>query len=94
LTVYETFISWEPGRRFAFHFQAASLPLFQRFAEDYRLEALPGARTRFTYVVALDPGLALLLAAPIAKGNFRTMFREGALGLQRFCATTVTASTG
>ncbi len=85
LTAYERFFCWEPGRRFSFHFAAASLPLFRSMAEDYLLEPLPGGRTRFQYTVAVDPGAALKLGAPLARKTFESMFRAGALGLQQFC---------
>ena len=83
--VFERFFRWEPGRRFSFDFAAASAPLFNSFAEDYLLEPLAGGRTRFTYTVGIDPGFLLQVTAPIARKNFESMFKGGALGLQRFC---------
>ena len=38
----------------------------QAGVEDYRLEALPLGRTRFTYGVYLEPSFVVRLAGPIA----------------------------
>ena len=86
MTVHERFLAWERGRRFAFRFEGASLPLCRAGIEDYRLEELPGARTRFSYGVYLEPSLVVRLAGPIARAQFTGMFRTAALGLKTYIA--------
>lgn len=86
MTVYEHFLAWERGRRFAFRFVGSSLPLCRAGIEDYRLEALPGGRTRFFYGVYLEPSLVVRLTGPIARAQFRGMFRRAAEGLKAYVA--------
>lgn len=84
MTVDERFLAWERGRRFAFRFEGCSLPLCLAGVEDYRLEDLGGGRTRFFYGVYLDPTLVVRLAGPIARAQFRGMFRRAAEGLRTY----------
>jgi hypothetical protein len=86
MTVYEHFLAWDRGRRFAFRFEASSLPLCRAGVEDYRLEALPLGRTRFTYGVYLEPTLVVRLAGPVARAQFASMFRRAAEGLKNYVA--------
>jgi hypothetical protein len=86
MTVYEHFLAWERGRRFAFRFEGSSLPLCRAGIEDYRLEALPGGRTRFFYGVYLEPSVVVRLAGPVARAQFRRMFRKAAEGLRTYAA--------
>ncbi|MBX7183716.1 MAG: SRPBCC family protein [Vicinamibacteria bacterium] len=86
MTVYEHFLAWEHGRRFAFRFVGSSLPLCRAGIEDYQLEALPGGRTRFFYGVYLEPSLVVRLAGPIARAQFRGMFSRAAQGLKAYIA--------
>lgn len=86
MTVYEYFLAWERGRRFAFRFEGCSLPLCRAGVEDYRLEELPGGRTLFTYGVYLEPTLVVRLAGPIARAQFASMFRRAAEGLKNYVA--------
>lgn len=89
MILYEHFVVWERGRRFTFRFEGSSLPLCRAGLEDYRLEALPGGRTRFTYRVYLDPSLVVRLAGPIARAQFASMFRRGAEGLRTYLRSRV-----
>ena len=83
-TVFEHFVAWEPGRRFAFRFEGANRPLFRALLEDYVLEPLDGGRTRFTYRVAVDPTWLLRLLGPLARGLLARTFRGGAQGLRTY----------
>jgi uncharacterized protein YndB with AHSA1/START domain len=85
-TVYEYFLAWERGKRFAFRFDGADRPLFRAGVEDYRLEDLGDGRTRFFYGVYLEPTLLVRAFAPIAKRMFANMFRNAADGLRRYMA--------
>lgn len=84
MTVYEHFLAWERGRRFAFRFEGSSLPLCRAGIEDYRLEDLGAGRTRFFYGVYLEPSFAVRLAGPIARAQFAGMFRRAAEGLRTY----------
>ncbi len=86
MTVYEYFLAWERGRRFAFRFEGSSLPLCRAGVEDYRLEDLGGGRTRFLYGVYLEPSLVVRLAGPIARAQFSGMFRRATEGLRTYVA--------
>jgi hypothetical protein len=86
MTVYEHFLAWDRGRRFAFRFEGSSLPLCRAGVEDYRLEDLGGGRTRFHYGVYLEPSLVVRLAGPIAHAQFTSMFRTAAWGLKAYVA--------
>lgn len=85
-TVYEHFLAWERGKRFAFRFEGANRPLFRAGIEDYRLEDIGNGRTRFFHGVYLEPTLLVRAFAPIAKAMFSSMFRRAAHGLRSYCA--------
>ncbi|GFG54185.1 MxaD family protein [Mycolicibacterium agri] len=76
----ERYFRWEDGSRHSFACYESSLPLFNRFAEDYLIEP-DGADTLFTWVVAIEPkraaALAVKLLAPAAKAGFGRMPRDG-----------------
>jgi uncharacterized protein YndB with AHSA1/START domain len=83
-TVYEHFLAWDPGRRFAFRFDGANRPLCRALVEDYRLEPIDGGRTRFTYVVGIEPTLLVRALAPLTRRMFARTFSGGAQGLRDF----------
>lgn len=86
VTVYERFLAWDPGERFAFRFEGSSLPMLRAGIEDYLLEDLGGSRCRLTYTVLLEPTTAARLAGPIARPMFANMLRTGVHGLQEYIA--------
>jgi hypothetical protein len=55
LTVNERYFLWEEGRRKAFCVLDASLPVFNRLAEDYIVEPLSPDRSRLTWTIAMEP---------------------------------------
>lgn len=69
----ERYFRWDEGRRHSFAVYESSLPLFNRFAEDYLVEP-DGADTRFTWMVAIEPKGALAfpfkVLAPVLKAAF------------------------
>ncbi len=85
-TVYEHFLAWDRGKRFAFRFEGADRPLFRAGIEDYRLEDLGNGRTRFVYGVYLEPTPLVRLFSPIVKAMFARMFRRAGLGLCSYLA--------
>lgn len=55
LQVQERFFLWDEGQRYAFHGTGINLPLFQKLAEDYRVEPLDANRCAFTWTIAFEP---------------------------------------
>ncbi|MBX7430828.1 SRPBCC family protein [Mycobacterium sp. Y57] len=78
--VHERFYRWDEGSGYAFYVYEANVPLFRRFAEDYRVEP-DGAGTRFTWAVAIEPvrlaRLPFALLAPVVKAGFGRMAADG-----------------
>ncbi len=51
----EYYFVWDEGRRNAFYFTDANLPLFKRFGEDYVVEPTGENNCRFTWKLAGEP---------------------------------------
>jgi hypothetical protein len=72
----EEFLAWEPFTRMAFRFNECSTRAVAAFAEDYRVEIIPGG-CRLTWIMAQKPAgparLAMFAVAPLLN-----------LGLRRF----------
>jgi hypothetical protein len=86
-TVDEYFFVWESGRRFSFFVSGQSVPLFRALAEDYLIEPLGEQRLRFTYTVAIDPGLLLRLGGKLASQQLDRMFGQVMVTLPPFMAS-------
>lgn len=52
--MHEHFFLWEEGRRMSFYANEANVPLFRRFGEDYRVEAVSDRSCRLTWTIAID----------------------------------------
>lgn len=80
MTVHERFYSWDEGSGYAFYVYEANVPIFRRFAEDYRVEP-EGTGTRFTWLVAIEPAGVMRwpfkLLAPVVKSGFGRMAADG-----------------
>jgi hypothetical protein len=76
----ETILAWDEGVRWAFRIDEASVPGFRAFAEDYRF-ADEGTGTRLSWIVALRPGPALRVAAPVLSWGFGMLLRRAATRL-------------
>ncbi|MEX2527610.1 MAG: SRPBCC family protein [Gemmatimonadota bacterium] len=87
LSVKETILAWDPGRRFSFCITAATRPLSHRIVEDYRLEAAEGGRSRFTWTVGFDLRWYIAPLSPIVKRKFGRMFRGATSGLVEYIRT-------
>jgi hypothetical protein len=78
--VREHFFAWDEGSGYAFYVTEANVPIFRRFAEDYRVEP-QGSGTRFTWLVAIEPVGALRLPfkvlAPALKAGFGRAATDG-----------------
>jgi hypothetical protein len=64
----EEFLAWEPFTRMAFRFNECSTRAVAAFAEDYRVEVIPGA-CRLTWTMAQKPAgparLAMFFVRPL-----------------------------
>lgn len=76
LTGDEEFLAWEPFTRMTFRFNECSTAAVAAFAEDYRVEVIPGG-CRLTWTMAQKPAglarLAMVVVGPLLN-----------LGLRRF----------
>jgi len=64
ITLHEDWYTWDEPHRATFRVDAISIPLVSGWAEDFRLEALPGGGTRLHYRMALDSRLLRLVKIP------------------------------
>lgn len=76
ITGDEEFLAWEPFTHMAFRFNECSTKAVAAFAEDYRVEVIPGG-SRLTWTMAQKPAgparLAMVVVGPLLN-----------LGLRRF----------
>lgn len=86
LTVDETFLAWEPGARFTFRIDRASLPLLRALVEDYQLTALPDGRAHLDWRVHYELKPWARLIHPILRLIFGRQFRRTVEGLKRYLA--------
>ena len=83
--VRERFFDWDEGTGYAFAAYEANVPLFRRFAEDYRIEA-DGTGTRFTWLVAIEPVPALRLPFKVLAPVLKAAFGRAAVDGQKYFA--------
>ena len=87
---YERFIAWEPGKRMAFTFVAASKDAVESFLEDYRVTDLGDGSCRVEWYMALETrGFSrhmMWLTRPIMRWSNRRMFRKFAEYTEQWAA--------
>lgn len=70
----EEYLVWEPFSRMAFRFNECSTKAVTAFAEDYRIEIIPGG-CRMTWTLAQKPKgpakLAMFAVRPLLNMGFR-----------------------
>ncbi|OBG32286.1 hypothetical protein A5672_25915 [Mycobacterium alsense] len=75
----EEFLAWEPFTRMAFRFNECSTQAVAAFAEDYRVEAIPGG-CRLTWTMAQQPAgpsrWAMPLVGPLLNLGLRRFLRN------------------
>ncbi|MEB3984130.1 SRPBCC family protein [Mycobacterium sp. 663a-19] len=75
----EEFIAWEPFTHMAFRFNECSTRSVAAFAEDYRVEAIPGG-CRLTWTMAQQPAgparLAMFAVGPLLNLALRRFLRN------------------
>lgn len=83
-TVDETFLVWEPGKRLSFRVETITLPLVHAMVEDWRLEPLPGGRTKLSWWIGYAPNWLCRLIHPIVRAIFGRQFQRTLAGLQAY----------
>ncbi|QYJ04990.1 SRPBCC family protein [Nocardioides panacisoli] len=81
----EEFLAWEPGRRMAFRFNAASTSAVRAFAELYEIEPTP-AGCRLTWTLAQEVGGPSRFTMPLGRPLLDIGFRRFLGNLQRYTA--------
>ncbi|OBK15942.1 SRPBCC family protein [Mycobacterium asiaticum] len=75
----EEFIAWEPFTHMAFRFNECSTKAVAAFAEDYRVEVIPGG-CRLTWTMVQRPargaGLGMLVFGPLLNVALRRFLRN------------------
>ena len=75
----EEFLAWEPFTHMAFRFNECSTKAVAAFAEDYRVEVIPGG-CRLTWTMAQKPAgparLAMVLVGPLLNLGLRRFLRN------------------
>ncbi len=79
MVVNEEFLAWEPFTRMAFRFNECSTQAVAAFAEDYRVEVIPGG-CRLTWTMAQKPAgparLAMAVVGPLLNLVLRRFLRN------------------
>jgi hypothetical protein len=75
----EEFIAWEPLRHMAFRFNESSTRYTAAFAEDYRVQVIPGG-CRLTWTMALKPvgpaKVSMVVFGPLLNLGLRRFLRN------------------
>ncbi|EUA32657.1 neutral zinc metallopeptidase family protein [Mycobacterium xenopi 4042] len=79
----EEFLAWEPFTRMAFRFNNCSTPAVAAFAEDYRVEAMPGG-CRLTWTMAQKPAGFARLAMFVGRPLLNRMLRRFLANLRTY----------
>jgi hypothetical protein len=79
----EEYLTWEPFTRMAFRFNECSTRAVAAFAEDYRVEVIPGG-CRMTWTLAQKPAGPAKLAMFVARPLLNLAFRRFLSNLRRY----------
>lgn len=80
IAVHERVLVWEPGVRFSFAIEKATLPILKHMVEDMQLEPY-GAGARIRWTIAYAPRTLARPLTPILRPRFATMFQKAAVQL-------------
>ena len=83
-TFEERMIAWQPGARFSFSIDGASVPRAKRIVEDWRLSPVDGDRTKLEWSMVVDPRLLSRVLRPALEPLMKRMFRKSSEGLDRY----------
>ena len=84
LSVRETFLSWEPSRRFAFTITESTIPLSVSIVEDYRLSPEDNGCTKLEWDVAYQLRWYVIPFKPIVIWIFGRMFQRASASLKNY----------
>jgi uncharacterized protein YndB with AHSA1/START domain len=93
ITGDEEYLIWEPFSRMAFRFNRCSTRAVAAFAEDYRIEAVPGG-CRLTWTLAQQPAGPATLVMPVVKPLLNLAFRRFLTNLRRYTDERFAATGG
>jgi hypothetical protein len=79
----EEYLTWEPFTRMAFRFNECSTRAVAAFAEDYRVEVIPGG-CRMTWTLAQKPAGPAKLAMFVVRPLLNLAFRRFLTNLRRY----------
>ncbi|MBV8928893.1 MAG: SRPBCC family protein, partial [Mycobacteriaceae bacterium] len=79
----EEFLAWEPFSRMAFRFNECSMRAVTAFAEDYRVEPIPGG-SRLTWTMAQQAAGPSRWAMVVARPVMNLMLRRFLANLRRY----------
>jgi hypothetical protein len=79
----EEYLIWEPFSRMAFRFNECSTRAVAAFAEDYRVEVIPGG-CRMTWTLAQKPAGSAKLAMFVVRPVLNLAFRRFLTNLRRY----------
>jgi hypothetical protein len=82
----EEYLAWEPFTRMAFRFNACSTRAVAAFAEDYRVDVIPGG-CRMTWTLAQKPAGPAKLAMFVARPLLNLAFRRFLTNLRHYTDT-------
>jgi uncharacterized protein YndB with AHSA1/START domain len=80
----ERMIAWEPGKRFSFSIDGASVPLAKRVVEDWQLSSTDEGHTKLDWAMLVDPSLLSRALRPAIQPLMQRMFNKSIAGLTRF----------
>lgn len=79
----EEYLVWEPFTRMAFRFNECSTKAVSAFAEDYRVQVIPGG-CRMTWTLMQRPAGPAKLVMPVVKPLLNLAFRRFLANLRRY----------
>lgn len=79
----ETFIAWEPGRRFCFAIDALTLPAMRRMIEDIQIEPWSGGRSRLLWSVYYEPSVLTRAVHALVRFGVELGYRRSVENLDR-----------
>jgi len=87
MSVDETILVWEPGKRFSFRLDRTGLPLIKAMVEDYSIEPLGPSSCKLRTVQAYEPSLLSTVLHPVVRAVLGSQFRRTVVKLAKYLET-------
>lgn len=84
MSVDETILVYEPGKRFSFRIDRMGLPLVRAMVEDYVIEPLGPSSSHLHVVAAYEPALLAKALHPIIRAVLGSQFRRSVERLAKY----------